>query len=74
MICDWEEFKADTEKPFMKRLADFMRKNSEMVKTINYTGIGPFIPYLRRTLLESLELYWLHKCFISPVLLQSSRG
>ena len=55
MICDWEEFKADTEKPFMKRLADFMRKNSEMVKTINYTGIGPFIPYLRRTLLKVLS-------------------
>ena len=52
MICNWEEFKADTEKLFMKCLEDFMRENSEMVKTINYTGVGPFIPYLRRTLLK----------------------
>ena len=55
MICDWEEFKADTEKLFMKCLEDFMRKNSEMVKTINYTVVGPFIPYLRRTLLKFLS-------------------
>ena len=55
MICDWEAFKADTEKLFMKCLEDFMRKNSEMVKRINYTGAGPFIPYLRRTLLKVLS-------------------
>ena len=39
----------------MKCLEDFMRENSEMVKTINYTGVGPFIPYLRRTLLRVLS-------------------
>ena len=50
MISDWGEFKADTEKLFIKCLEDFMRENSEMVKTINYTCVGPFIPYLRRTL------------------------
>ena len=55
MICDWEEFKADTEKLFMKCFEDFMRKNREMVKTISYTGVGPFIPYLRRTLLKVLS-------------------
>ena len=55
MICDWEEFKADTKKLFMKCLEDFTRENSEMVKTINYTGVGPFIPYLGRTLLKFLN-------------------
>ena len=55
MICDWEKFKADTEKLFMKCLEDFARENSEMVKAINYTGIGPFIPYLRRTFLKILS-------------------
>ena len=50
MICDWEEFKADTVKLFMKCLEDFMHENSEMVKTINYMGVGPVILYLRRTL------------------------
>ena len=39
----------------MKCLEDFMHENSEMVKTINYTGVGPFIPYLRRTLLKVLN-------------------
>ena len=55
MICNWEEFKADTEKLFMKCLEDFMRENSEMVKTINYPGVGPFLPYLRKTLLKVLS-------------------
>ena len=56
IICDWEEFKADTEKKFMKCLVeDFTCGNSEMVKTINYRGVGPFIPYLRRTLLKVLS-------------------
>ena len=55
MICDWEEFKADTEKLFMKCLEDFTRRNSEMVKTIDYTGVGSFNPYLRRTLLKVLS-------------------
>ena len=55
MICDWEESKVDTEKRFMKCLEDFTRENSEMVKTINYAGVGPFIPYLRRTLLKVLS-------------------
>ena len=52
MICVWKEFKADTEKLFMKCLDDFTLENSEIVKIINYTGIGPFIPYIRRTLLK----------------------
>ena len=39
----------------MKCLEDFTLKNSEMVKPINYTGVGPFIPYLRRTLLKVLS-------------------
>ena len=47
MICDWEEFKADTQKLFMKCFEDFMRENSEMVKTINYIGVGPFITLLK---------------------------
>ena len=55
MICDWEEFKADTEKLFMKCLEGFTREKSQMVKTINYTGVGPFIPSLRRTLLKFLS-------------------
>ena len=55
MICDWEEFTADTEKLFMKCLEDFTRENGEMVKTINYSGVGPFIRYLRRTLLKVLS-------------------
>ena len=55
VICDWKEFKADTEKVFMKCLEDFMREDSEMVKTISYTGVGLFIPNLRRTLLKVLS-------------------
>ena len=55
MICDWEEFKSDTEKLFMKRLDDFTLENSEMVKIINYTGVGLCIPYVRRTLLKVLS-------------------
>ena len=58
MICDWEEFKADTDKLFMKCLDDFTHGNSEMVKTINYTGVGPFIPYLTR--------FWLRGVKITP--------
>ena len=55
MICDWEEFKEDTEKVFVKCLEDFTREDSEMVKAISYTGVGPFTPYLRRTLLKVLS-------------------
>ena len=55
MICDWEEFKADTGKLYMKCLDDFTLENSEMVKIINYAGVSPFTPYIRRTLLKVLS-------------------
>ena len=55
MICNWQEFEADTEKLFMECLEDFTRENSEMITTIDYTVVGPCIPYLRRTLLKVLS-------------------
>ena len=54
MICDWEKFKADAEKLFMKHLDDVL-KNTELINVFNYSHIDSFISTTQKLLMKVLS-------------------